>query len=139
MSSFVNVPKGLLQLPERFRRGLDKGAKSVENTLKNGVRDSIMRRWYRTGESAHSITSEIIDNAEGHQIVVRSGTPYDVFGEYGTGRRGSADAPSFKPASWKYGDLDGMKPRMAFHLGAEEVLLDMLKDLATAIRSEMTK
>lgn len=138
MASFVKVPKHLLSLPSAFARALKKGARSAQNSIKNAVADSIARRWYNTGESKNAIEAETEEAAGGnYRVVVRSGTSYDVFGEYGTGTRGEENAPKFRPSGWKYGDIGGMKPRMAFHLGAEEALEDVKKDFQTAFRREM--
>jgi len=138
MASFVRVPKHLLNLPANFKRGIIKGGKAAESSIKNGVRDSILKRWHNTGASAGAITSELTELENNNiRVVIKSGQFYDVFGEYGTGTRGEENAPSFKPNDWNYGEKAGIAPRMAFHLGAEEALPEVLTDLAEAIVGEM--
>lgn len=138
MASYVRVPKHLLQLPALFRRALRKGVDRAKITLENGVKNSISERWHKTGASMEAAKGAVEEEANGNfRVIVKSGKPYDVFGEFGTGERGAADSPSFKPSNWNYGKLAGMKPRMAFHIGAEESLPDMIKDLEEAFNSEM--
>lgn len=138
MASYVKVPQHLLRLPAQFRRGLHLGANRSKLTLENGVKNSIKERWHRTGASAEAAKGAVEEAENGNlKIVVRSGKPYDVFGEYGTGTRGAENPPSFKPAGWNYGERAGMLPRMAFHLGAEEALEEMIKDFQTAFAEEM--
>lgn len=138
MASYVRVPAHLLRLPAAFRRGLAKGAERAKVTLENAVKRSIRQRWHKTGAAEAAATGAVEDTTGGNvKIVMRSGTDYDVFGEFGTGETGAQDAPSFKPPNWNYGKLAGMKPRMAFHLGKEEALAEMLEDISSGFDSEL--
>lgn len=138
MASYVRVPKHLLNLPAGFKRGLRKGVLRAKVKLENAVVNSIKERWNRTGASAEAAKGFVEPTGGGnYKVVVRSGKSYDVFGEYGTGTRGAENAPSFKPAGWTYGKLAGMKPRMAFHVGAETALEEMFEEIEAAFADEM--
>lgn len=58
-------------------------------------------------------------------VVAFSGRFYDVFGEYGTGRRGAEHRPAVVPSGWRYGSVAGMRARFAFHSGLTEALPDI--------------
>jgi hypothetical protein len=81
------------------------------NVLRREVETSIRARWYRTGASLGAlgkgeVTSE--DNKLTYRLLF--GKFYDVFGEYGTGRRGAASGQP-APKGYTYGDKPGMAAR----------------------------
>lgn len=67
-------------------------------------------------------------------VVAFSGTFYDVFGEYGTGKRGAEARPRVVPAGWRYGSVPGMRARFAFHAGLDEAMPEIMNVFASKMR-----
>lgn len=137
MRILIKIPNKLLRYKSRFLSAISRGADRVEDTMLLGIQNSIKRRWFRTGNSLNKITStqQIVD--DGVKITVLSGTEYDQFGEYGTGKRGSSKRPSFVPSGYTYGIVLGMDPRFMFHTGLEEVLPEIRRDFAKVVKKAL--
>lgn len=77
---------------------------------------SIRRLWYKTGATLQSLKEETVTEGEKKSYrlwptaVSKSGAPYPLFGEYGTGRLG-AQTGRPAPAGYRYGDKAGMAAR----------------------------
>lgn len=85
-------------------------------TLRREEEASIRERWYRTGATLRSLREEVV--TIGDKKVYRlfptarseRGAPYPLFGEYGTGRRGSASGRP-APRGFRHGPKPGMTAR----------------------------
>lgn len=63
---------------------------------------SIRQRWYRTGATLESLEEEVIVVGDKKTYRLVPSTFYAIFGEYGTGARGSRTGKP-APRGWKYG------------------------------------
>jgi len=120
----VKIPQKLLKIKSRFYQAMNRASLKIEDIGLKGIQNSIKKRWFRTGNSLNKVTSQRVDvSPEKKEINFISGTNYDIFGEYGTGKRGSSSQPEFTPSGWVYGtSIMGMDSRFMFHTGIEEVL-----------------
>lgn len=78
------------------------------SVFRRAVESSIRQRFYRTGTGLRSLQEEFV--SEGRKLIYRLFPTafYMIFGEYGTGKRGSATG---RPAPYKYGKKPGMEAR----------------------------
>ena len=84
--------------------------------LRREEESSIRLRWFDSGKTLSSLQDEVV--VEGERKTYRlfptatskSGAPYPLFGEYGTGRRGRATGRP-APRGYRYGDNAGMRAR----------------------------
>jgi hypothetical protein len=119
----MSTPLVQLQLSPVFRNLQQRVERLRDDILTDGgeilsreYQLSIRARWYRDGKTAESVKPETIE--DGNRKVFRltptatskSGAPYPLFGEYGTGRRGAATGGP-APAGYRYGDKVGMTAR----------------------------
>jgi hypothetical protein len=92
--------------------------------LKREYQISIRQRWFRTGATLASLQEETV--TEGNRKTFRlfptatnDGAPYPLFGEYGTGRRGSSTGRP-APRGYRYGDRAGMTARRFSRIAVEQ-------------------
>lgn len=84
--------------------------------LRREVESSIRLRWYETGKTLNSLQEDVVTSGESQRYILtptatsEKGTPYPLFGEYGTGRRGAVSGRP-APRGYRYGDRQGMKAR----------------------------
>lgn len=84
--------------------------------LRREEESSIRLRWYDEGRTLRSLDENIVIDGDKktYQLfptaVSKTGAPYPLFGEYGTGRRGRATGRP-APRGYEYGDSAGMKAR----------------------------
>ena len=84
--------------------------------LRREEESSIRLRWFDTGKTVNSLQEEVITEGDKKTYrlfptaVSKSGAPYPLFGEYGTGRRGAATGRP-APRGYRYGDSQGMAAR----------------------------
>lgn len=76
---------------------------------------SIRALWYRTGATLNSLQERFTEegNVKSYQLeptATNRGAPYPLFGEYGTGRRGSTSGRP-APTGYRYGSRQGMTAR----------------------------
>jgi hypothetical protein len=84
--------------------------------LRRETESSIRLWWFDSGKTLGSLKEEVITEGEKKTYRLfptatsKSGAPYPLFGEYGTGRRGAATG---RPAlrGYRYGDRAGMAAR----------------------------
>lgn len=113
--------------------------------LRREEESSIRSRWYRTGATLASLQDEVV--ADGNRktyrlfptAVSKSGAPYPLFGEYGTGRRGAASGRP-APRGYRYGDRAGITARRYSRLAVaaarpqvEQVAIQRVKAFAANI------
>lgn len=138
MRFIVKVPKKLLNYKSRFVRAIQKATTKIEDAGLKGIQNSIQKRWFRTGNSLKKVTFLTNIGDDSNKVSFLSGTDYDQFGEYGTGRRGGASRPDFIPKGWNYGSsVMGMNPRFMFHQGIDEVIPEFRKDFVNEIRKAL--
>lgn len=91
-------------------RTRDEGLGESAPILRRELESSIRERWFDTGASLASVQDETI--IEGDTKTYRVGPTmfYDIFGEYGTGRRGAATGRP-APTGYRYGPKPGMAAR----------------------------
>lgn len=87
--------------------------------LRRHVESSIRERFYRTGAGLRSLQEEFI--AEGMKKLYRLFPTafYMIFGEYGTGRRGSTTGQP-APKGYRYGSRPGMTARRFARIAVAE-------------------
>lgn len=84
--------------------------------VRREVEASMRQRWYRSGKAVGSLTENIVSegNSKTYRLVPtatsKSGAPYPLFGEYGTGLRGRLSGRP-APKGYRYGDQPGMRAR----------------------------
>lgn len=84
--------------------------------LRRETESSIRLRWFDSGKTLSSLQGEIVIEGETKTYRLfptatsKSGAPYPLFGEYGTGRRGAATGRP-APRGYRYGDRVGMVAR----------------------------
>jgi len=84
--------------------------------LRQELETSIRERWYDTGATLASVQDELIEKGFSRSYSVwptavsRKGAPYPLFGEYGTGGRGSLTGRP-APAGYRYGQVKGIAAR----------------------------
>ncbi len=138
MRFIVKVPRKLLNYKSRFVRAINRATTKIEDAGLKGIQNSIKKRWYRTGNSLKKVTFLTKIEDEKNVISFLSGTEYDQFGEYGTGKKGSSNKPEFIPKGWSYGSsVMGMDPRFMFHQGIEEVIPEFRKDFVSEIKKAL--
>ncbi len=76
---------------------------------------SIRQRWYDSGATANSLREELVTDGQRKTwrifpTATRDGAPYPLFGEYGTGQRGSTTGQP-APRGYRYGSRLGMAAR----------------------------
>lgn len=107
----IKVPNKLLNLRREFQQSIQESLAENADILSAFTARSIRQRWFDTGKSLGAFRKffRLRQRFSG----VTSGTFYDVFGEYGTGRRGQASS-AYHPQGWTYGKLAGMAARRPF-------------------------
>lgn len=127
MPTFIQIPFALKTLKSRLLAAHSEAVTDSEIVLKRFVASSIRARWYRTGASLRAMdTQSQAGDGKGFAVAF-SGMFYDVFGEYGTGKRGAANRPAVVPAGWRYGSVPGMRARYAFHAGLDEAMPEIMQ------------
>jgi hypothetical protein len=93
-----------------LERARDKALQDSAPILRRHVESSIRQRFYRTGAGLRSLQEEFV--TEGIKKIYRLFPTafYMIFGEYGTGRRGSTTGQP-APRGYKYGKRPGMAAR----------------------------
>jgi len=113
MGEFATVHYGKVfdTFEQRLRAMQAETLKDSGTVMRREVESSMRARWYRTGASLGALgKGEVI--SEGSKLIWRLtfGKFYDIFGEYGTGQRGSASGQP-APKGYTYGDKPGMTAR----------------------------
>lgn len=110
---FGPVFRDFRQRVEKLQIGITvEGGKIVRREVEASMR----QRWYRSGKAVGSLTESIISegNSKTYRLVPtatsKSGAPYPLFGEYGTGLRGRLSGRP-APRGYRYGDQPGMRAR----------------------------
>lgn len=110
---FGPVFRHFRQHVEKLQTGITvEGGKIVRREVEASMR----QRWYRSGKAVGSLTENIVseDSSKTYRLVPtatsKSGAPYPLFGEYGTGVRGRLSGRP-APRGYKYGDQPGMRAR----------------------------
>lgn len=94
-------------LVERLR---DEILEVAAPTLRREQEASIRERFYRTGAGLRSLQDEVVTDGQKKIYRLFPTAFYMIFGEYGTGRRGSnTGRPT--PRGWRYGPKPGMAAR----------------------------
>lgn len=84
--------------------------------LRRETERSIRNRFYRTGATLASLQEQVVEEGDSKTYQLsptatsKTGAPYPLFGEYGTGRRGAATGQP-APEGYRYGDRPGMAAR----------------------------
>jgi hypothetical protein len=78
--------------------------------VRREVETSIRERWYDTEATLGSLEEQVVTEGESKTYRLTPTTFYAIFGEYGTGQRGSVTGKP-APRGWKYGDKPGMSAR----------------------------
>lgn len=92
--------------------------------LKREEMASIRARWFRTGATLASLKEETVTDGSRKTYrlyptaVSAKGAPYPLFGEYGTGRRGSTTGRP-APRGYRYGEQAGMAARRYSRIAVE--------------------
>lgn len=100
---FDNYERGVRQLRDEALR--ESGV-----ILRREQESSMRARWYRTGASVESLAEKITADEHSATYTLTAGTFYSIFGEYGTGQRGSATGQP-APPFYRYGSKPGMTAR----------------------------
>lgn len=112
----VSVPKFLTHFREAFSGLVDDVLDETSPILRREEQASIRSRWYRTGKTLRSLKEEVAEIKDGKvyrlfpTATSDRGAPYPLFGEFGTGRRGSTTGKP-TPKGYKYGRKPGMTAR----------------------------
>lgn len=88
----------------------DEALKESAPIIRRELESSIRQRWYRTGASLASVEDEVIEQGDTKTYRVGPRMFYDIFGEYGTGRRGAVTGQP-APTGYRYGPSAGMAAR----------------------------
>ena len=116
----VHIPQTVLNMPRDFQAAIEGIVNDSRDTLEAFVARSIRQRWYDTGRSVRSFTIKaLLRRRNGGEIEAESGTPYDAFGEFGTGTRGAASGV-VHPATWRYGTVRGIAARRMYGKALDE-------------------
>lgn len=104
------IPRFLSTFREQVERLRDELLVEAAPVLRREEEASIRERFYRTGAGLRSLQEEFI--TEGLRKIYRLFPTafYMIFGEYGTGRRGSVSGRPV-PRGWRYGPRKGMTAR----------------------------
>lgn len=115
--------------------------------LKREYQDSIRNHWYRTGATLFSLRERTVSEGGGIKRYELSptatspkGAPYYLFGEYGTGREGSASGRP-APRGYVYGRQRGMEARRYTRLATQAAapqVAEMARDRARDFARNMT-
>jgi hypothetical protein len=114
-----------------FRRGIEDLREDVTEdggqVLKREEEASVRARFYRTGEGLRSLRDETV--TEGPRLIYRLtfGAFYMIFGEHGTGRRGSTSGRP-TPRGWRYGQRAGMTARRFSRIAIDKAEPQILRD-----------
>lgn len=104
---------------------------------------SVRQRFYRTGVAEGSLENQFVGNPNADVLSYEqfSELYYFRFGEYGTGRRGSASGVPH-PASYEYGTVPGMSARFmlgnALQIAAPQVISEFQR-FAAQLPRDITK
>lgn len=106
----VHIPRFLSNFRSRIEDLRDDILENTAPILRREQEASIREKFYRTGTGLRSLQDEIV--TEGQKKVYRLFPTafYMIFGEYGTGRRGSVSGRP-TPRGWRYGQKPGMTAR----------------------------
>lgn len=92
--------------------------------LRRETESSMRQRWFRSGRAVGSLVDEVVSEGDRKSYRLtptarsKSGAPYPLFGEYGTGRRGAATGGP-APKGYRYGDRPGMAARRFSRIAVE--------------------
>lgn len=100
----------LKSFQHEMERTRDEALKESAPIIRRELESSIRQRWYRTGASLGSVDDEIVEQGDTKTYRVGPRMFYDIFGEYGTGRRGAATGTP-APVGYRYGPSAGMDAR----------------------------
>jgi hypothetical protein len=106
---------------EAFRDHLLEDSAKV---LRREEEASIRERWYRTGATLASLRERFFDTGDKVRTyeltptATNRGAPYPLFGEYGTGRKGSETGRP-APRGYRYGRRSGMTARRYSRIAVE--------------------
>jgi hypothetical protein len=84
--------------------------------LREEEESSIRLRWFDKGVTLRSLQDETVTEGDARiyrlfpTATSKSGAPYPLFGEYGTGRAGAVSGQP-APSGYTYGDKPGMRAR----------------------------
>ena len=106
----VSVPKFLSSFREEISDLRDEVAEKTAPILRREEEASIRSRWYRLGRTLKSLREEIAHEPSKTVYRLTPTTSWAVFGEFGTGRRGSQTGRP-APKGYTYGDKPGMEAR----------------------------
>lgn len=112
MSDLVQLQLGKIfsdfrQRVERLQDSILKGAQPI---VRRNWALSVRERWFRTGATLQSAVDEFGAEGDRKFYRLRPTAFYAIFGEYGTGRRGSQTGRP-APAGYRYGPKIGMRAR----------------------------
>lgn len=118
MSELVTVELG--PIFHNFRSRMESLRDSIVSSggkiLREEEESSIRLRWFDKGVTLRSLQDETVTEGDARiyrlfpTATSKSGAPYPLFGEYGTGRAGAVSGQP-APSGYTYGDKPGMRAR----------------------------
>lgn len=121
MSDFVQVfpPRFFSHLPEWLGGLQEEILAETAPILRREEEASIRERWYRQGRTLRSLKEETVTEGPRKSYRLWPSIFYAIFGEYGTGRRGSQSGRP-APRGWRYGPKPGMTARRYSRIAVEK-------------------